>query len=93
MRRAALFRNNQSQAVRIPRDMEFTDVKEVEIVKVGQNILLRPFGKKTREDLIAEFDAVEPWPEDFDFKRPDRDLPGRIPDFASGFDGGEESDE
>lgn len=46
MRRATLFRNNQSQAVRIPRDMEFTDVKGVEIVKVGQNIPLRPFGKK-----------------------------------------------
>lgn len=70
MRRAALFRNNKSQAVRIPRDMEFTDVNEVEIVKIGQNILLRPYGKKTREDLIAKFESVEPWPDDFEFRRP-----------------------
>ena len=84
MRRAALFRNNQSQAVRIPRDMEFTDVKEVEIVKIGQNILLRPYGKKSREELIAALDAAEPWPEDFEFRRPDCNQPGRVPIFLDG---------
>lgn len=84
MRKAALFRNNKSQAVRIPRDMEFTDVSEVEIVRVGQNILLRPFGKKSREERIAAFEAVEPWPEDFEFLRPDRNMPGRFPSFEDG---------
>lgn len=42
-RRAALFRSNRNQAVRIPKDMEFPEgVSEVVIRKVGKQIILVP---------------------------------------------------
>ena len=91
MRKAALFRNNKSQAVRSPRDMEFTeDVREVEVVKVGKNILLRPVDyKKTREEWLASMEQIEPWPEDFEVRRPDHKTPGRIPDLSDCVEDGE----
>lgn len=42
-RKAALFRSNRSQAVRIPKDMEFPEgVKNVVIRKVGEARVLTP---------------------------------------------------
>ena len=42
-RTAALFRSNRSQAVRIPKDMEFPEgVKNVVIRKVGEARILTP---------------------------------------------------
>lgn len=42
-KKAALFRSNRSQAVRIPKDMEFPEsVKEVIVRKVGQALHLSP---------------------------------------------------
>jgi virulence-associated protein VagC len=42
-RESALFRSNRSQAVRIPKGMEFPDgLKKVVIRKVGKSIILTP---------------------------------------------------
>lgn len=42
-RTAALFKSNRSQAVRIPKDMEFPEgVKKVMIRKVGNQLIITP---------------------------------------------------
>jgi|CXWL01.1.fsa_nt_gi antitoxin VapB len=46
-REAALFRSNRSQAVRIPKDMEFPDdLKKVLVRRVGNAIMLVPKGSE-----------------------------------------------
>ena len=76
-RTAALFRSNRSQAVRIPKDMEFPEgVKQVIVCKVGDAIHLTPKGH-----LWDDFFAM--LPADNDFVAPD-DLPPQDRDF--GFD-------
>ena len=61
--RTSLFRSNRSQAVRLPKDVAFSDaVKDVRIVKQG------------RGRLVLPADAV--W-DDF-FQAPGIDLPPRI---------------
>jgi antitoxin VapB len=40
---AAIFSNGRNQAVRIPRDLEFHGIKEVEIIKDGDCLILKPF--------------------------------------------------
>ena len=42
MRTVSIFRNNRNQAVRIPRDLEFQGVSELEIIPQGNGLLLRP---------------------------------------------------
>lgn len=42
MRTVSIFRNNANQAVRIPKDMQFEGVTELEIRREGDTILLRP---------------------------------------------------
>ena len=43
MAKASLFRNNRSQAVRLPKALEFPEsVKSVEIVKAGKGLLILP---------------------------------------------------
>ena len=42
MRRVSIFRNNANQAIRIPKDMQFEGVTELEIRREGDTILLRP---------------------------------------------------
>ncbi len=42
MRTVAIFSNGKNQAVRLPRDMEYQKVKELEIMKHGDVITLRP---------------------------------------------------
>ena len=50
-RTAALFRSNRSQAVRIPKDLEFPEgVKEVVIRKVGDELHIT-----TKGDLWEDF--------------------------------------
>ena len=41
-----LFKNNRSQAVRLPKDIAFPEsVKEVEIIAVGNKRIVEPVGK------------------------------------------------
>ena len=42
MRTVSIFNNGKNQAVRIPRDMEFSGIKELEIIKEGDSIIIRP---------------------------------------------------
>lgn len=42
MRTVSIFRNGKNQAVRLPKDMEFEGITELEIVKAGDAIILRP---------------------------------------------------
>lgn len=45
MKTAALFTNGRSQAVRIPKELEFEGVAEVEISREGDALVLRPARK------------------------------------------------
>ncbi len=42
MRTVAIFKNSHNQAIRIPKDMEFQSVLELEIRKDGDTLILRP---------------------------------------------------
>jgi antitoxin VapB len=42
MRTVSVFKNGNNQAVRLPKDMEFDNVSELEIVKIGDVVTLRP---------------------------------------------------
>ena len=42
MRTVSIFKNGKNQAVRLPKDMEFEGVSELEIVKDGNSLILRP---------------------------------------------------
>ena len=42
MRTVSIFKNNANQAIRIPKDMQFEGVTELEIRREGDTILLRP---------------------------------------------------
>ncbi|MHB0992482.1 MAG: type II toxin-antitoxin system VapB family antitoxin [Burkholderiales bacterium] len=42
MRTVAIFKNSRNQAIRIPKDMEFQGVSELEIRKEGNTLILRP---------------------------------------------------
>ena len=42
MRTVSIFMNNRNQAVRIPKDMEFQGVSELEIRREGDTLILRP---------------------------------------------------
>ncbi len=55
---ASLFKNGQNQAVRLPRELEFSGVKEVEVRKQGQSIILTPV-RKSWKSFINEPQADE----------------------------------
>jgi antitoxin VapB len=42
MRTVSIFNNGKNQAIRIPKDMEFKGTKELEIIKEGDSIIIRP---------------------------------------------------
>lgn len=42
MRTVSIFKNNANQAIRIPKDMQFEGITELEIRREGSTILLRP---------------------------------------------------
>ena len=64
MKTAKLFKNGQSQAVRLPKEMRFDGV-EVFISKVGNAVILRP--KVTAWDNLLE--SLDMFPQDLDFER------------------------
>lgn len=70
-RRAAIFRNGRNQAVRLPQDLKFPDrVKEVEVRKRGDTILLSPvrpdwasffsLGVQVAADFLTDRDDLPP---------------------------------
>ena len=66
MRTVSIFKNGKNQAVRLPKDMEFQDVTDLEIIKKGDTIILRP----ARPDWLslADFQKADG---DFLQERPD----------------------
>ncbi|HBW3372370.1 TPA: AbrB/MazE/SpoVT family DNA-binding domain-containing protein [Klebsiella pneumoniae] len=42
MRIVSVFKNGNNRAVRLPRDLDFDGVNELEIIREGDTILLRP---------------------------------------------------
>lgn len=42
MRTVSIFKNGNNRAIRLPRDMDFDGVSELEIVREGDCIILRP---------------------------------------------------
>ena len=57
---AAVFKSGNSQAVRLPKDFQF-DVREVEILRRGDEVVLRRIPTK----LTAAFELLAGLPEDF----------------------------
>lgn len=42
MRTVSIFKNGNNRAVRLPRDLDFEGVNELEIIREGDSIILRP---------------------------------------------------
>ncbi|MDR0275673.1 MAG: type II toxin-antitoxin system VapB family antitoxin [Burkholderiaceae bacterium] len=51
MRTVSIFINNRNQAVRIPRELEFKGISELEILKEGNCLILRPVRSSWRSLL------------------------------------------
>lgn len=48
--KSTVFKNNRTQAIRIPKALAFPDdVKEVEIVREGDSLFIRPLGRNWDE--------------------------------------------
>ena len=60
IKRAAVFKSGNSQAVRLPKDFQF-DVREVEILRRGDEVVLR----RIPTNLTAAFELLAGLPEDF----------------------------
>ena len=66
MRTVSIFTNGNNQAIRIPKDMQFSDISELEIMREGDTLILRP----VRPDWLS-FAEVEKADDDFLLERPD----------------------
>jgi antitoxin VapB len=60
MRTTTVFKSGNSQAVRLPKDLQF-DAREVEIFKRGDEIVLR----RVPSNLQAAYDLLASLPDDF----------------------------
>lgn len=73
MATASLFTNGKNQAVRIPKELEFHGINEVEITRDGDSIVLTPKRKSW-----ASFAGVEKTDNDFMVERADVVEGGRV---------------
>ncbi|MCL2779162.1 MAG: type II toxin-antitoxin system VapB family antitoxin [Polyangiaceae bacterium] len=69
----SIFQNGRNQAVRIPRDMEFSGVSELIATREGDTLTLRP-ARPSWDDLAA----LQPIENDFLGNRPDVIELGRV---------------
>jgi antitoxin VapB len=60
MRKTTVFKSGNSQAVRLPKDFQFS-VSEVEILRRGDEVVLR----QVPGNLAAAFELLASLPEDF----------------------------
>lgn len=58
-REAKLFRNNKSQAVRIPADFEMPGDR-VNIYRDGNRLIIEPVGRKNLLEVLAGLDPLGP---------------------------------
>ncbi|OFA31104.1 AbrB family transcriptional regulator [Glaciecola punicea] len=73
MATASLFTNGKSQAVRIPKELEFEGINEVEITRNGDSIVLTP-----RRKSWSTFSLVDKADDDFMDARTDVVTDGRV---------------
>jgi len=73
MATASLFINGKSQAVRIPKDLEFEGINEVEITRDGDSIVLTP--KRKSWSSFSDIDKAD---DDFMVDRDDVVEDGRV---------------
>lgn len=66
MRTVSIFKNGKNQAVRLPKDLQFDGVSELEISKDGDTITLRP----VRPDWLS-FAQIDKADNDFLTERED----------------------
>ena len=71
---AKLFTNGRSQAVRIPKTLEFEGITEVVISRHGDGLLLAPV-RKSWESFAVDAPVVD---DDFMVERPDLLDAGRV---------------
>ncbi|RXY18894.1 AbrB/MazE/SpoVT family DNA-binding domain-containing protein [Klebsiella pneumoniae] len=67
MRTVSIFKNGNTRAIRLPRDLYFVGVSEMEIVREGDSIILSPVRRtcgsyapldRADPDFMAEREAV-----------------------------------
>lgn len=73
MATASLFTNGKSQAVRIPKELEFEGINEVEITRNGDSIVLTP-----RRKSWSTFSLVDKADDDFMNERTEVVSDGRV---------------
>ena len=73
MATASLFKNGRNQAVRLPKELEFVGISEVEIRKEGNSIIITPVRKNW-----TSFTNVPRADEDFLLERADIVEQGRV---------------
>ena len=56
---ASLFRNGRNQAVRLPKELEFTGINKVEIRKKGNSIIITPVRKSWESFTDVDVADVE----------------------------------
>lgn len=66
MRTVPIFNNDNGQTICIPKDMGFSGIDELEIVRQGDTLILRP----VRPDWLS-FSEVEKADDNFSFKHPE----------------------
>ena len=58
MRTVSIFKNGNNRAIRLPRDLDFEGVSELEIVREGDRIILRPV--RPTWASFAQFEKADP---------------------------------
>ncbi|EFX1738975.1 AbrB/MazE/SpoVT family DNA-binding domain-containing protein [Shigella sonnei] len=67
MRTVSIFKNGNNRAIRLPRELDFEGVSELEIIREGNSIILRPVRptwnsfldlEKADPDFMAEREGV-----------------------------------
>ena len=67
MRTVSVFKNGNNRAIRLPRDLDFDGVNELEIIREGDTLILRPVKpswssfrqeEKADADFMAERENV-----------------------------------
>lgn len=51
----SLFKNGRNQAVRLPKELEFTGINKVEIRKQGNSIIITPISKSWESFADVDF--------------------------------------
>ena len=51
---AALFKNGQNQAIRLPKEYSFEGVKKVDLYKEGETLIIKPHRKSWKSFLKTE---------------------------------------